>query len=130
MTYVTTISPVTFPWRVLREQLDRCHRFFDEEVGRAFYMVESESEPDVEHRVEWLDGWTCTCKSGQIQFRNVQHPSGVCKHVRWAACREIEYRYELRVRQEAEARQQALPIEPETHTTSYADGTRKYLHIS
>jgi hypothetical protein len=130
MTYVTTIPPVTFPYRVTREQLDRCQRFFDEQAGRAFYLVESESQPDTEYRVEWRDGWTCECKSGAINFANVKHPSGVCKHVRWSACREIEYRYHLRVQAENEARafQSQLPFEePPTYTTSYHNGTREHL---
>jgi hypothetical protein len=108
-TTVTTLNPVTFPYRVTVEQLSRCHRILDEQTGTVFYQVESESDPDTEYRVEWRDGWKCTCKSGQVDFINVRHPSGVCKHVRWSICREIEYRHELRAR--AQAQQPALPFD-------------------
>ncbi len=106
---MTTVT--TFPYPVTEEQLNRCHRILDEQTGRVFYQVESESDPTIEYRVEWLDGWCCTCPSGAIKFANVQHPSGVCKHVRWSVCYEIEYRAELRAREQAEAHQQALPFD-------------------
>lgn len=111
MTTVTT-PQILFPYRVTPEQLNACSRILDEQTGTVFYLVQSESDPTTEYRVEWRDGWTCTCKSGQTNFANVKHPSGVCKHVRWSMCAEIEYRAELRAQAEAEARQQqALPFD-------------------
>ena len=110
MTTVTTPS-VLFPYRVTPEQLNACSRILDQQTGTVFYLVQSESDLRNEYRVEWRDGWTCTCKSGQAKFANVKHPSGVCKHVRWAACREIEYRYELRAQAQASTGQQAFPFD-------------------
>lgn len=110
-----TTPEILFPYRVTPEQLNRCHRIFDEQAGTAFYQVERESEPTEddpaeEYEVRWKDGWTCTCKSGKTHFTNVRHPSGTCKHVRWSACREIEYQRQQRTQATAE-QQQALPFD-------------------
>ncbi len=73
---------------VTSEQIGRCHKVFSGSI--PFYMVESESDSQVEYKVTWdrAHGFRCTCKSGQAGFSNCRHP--YCKHVKWsvAAARE------------------------------------------
>lgn len=74
---------------VIPEQIVRCRAVFTLK-RKGFYLVESENKDGFFYRVAYKKGvgLTCTCESGKHDFANVKHPSGVCKHVRWAvACR-------------------------------------------
>jgi hypothetical protein len=67
---------------ITQEQLDRCHRIIDENTGKVFYKVQSESDPTQEYTVRFTEkGWSCTCPAGREGFRNCSH--GTCKHCRW-----------------------------------------------
>lgn len=75
---------------VTQEQINKCQKIIDFQTGEDFYQVDSESDPNEVYEVRYSTdhGYTCTCKAGQVGFSKVTvHPSGVCKHVRWAvAC--------------------------------------------
>jgi hypothetical protein len=78
-----------------------------------FYLVESEHDSLVEYKVTYSEtfGFQCTCPSGLHGFWNVRHPSGVCKHVRWAVAASEEYKGFIKAEAEAQARiaQQSVP---------------------
>lgn len=78
---------------ITRDQRNRCTRYVDEN-GVAMYMVWSESKPLTTYFVRYNSehGFTCTCPCGEHGFATVGHPSGVCKHVRWAVASSIEER--------------------------------------
>lgn len=72
---------------VTPEQTARCAKIWDCQTGEDFYLAESESDPTVEYEVRYSTdhGFTCTCEAGKRGFSRVTvHPSGTCKHVRWA----------------------------------------------
>lgn len=72
---------------VLPEHTARCERIWDFQTGEDFYLVESESDPTVEYKVQYSTdhGFLCNCEAGKWGFARVtRHPSGVCKHVRWS----------------------------------------------
>jgi hypothetical protein len=75
---------------VTSEQINRCHKVIDMQTGEDFYQVESESDDLVEYEVRYSEahGFTCTCAAGKVGFSRItRHPSGCCKHCRWAvAC--------------------------------------------
>jgi hypothetical protein len=83
---------------VTNEQIGLCAKYFDAS-GKSFYQVTSESDQFDEngdiaaYKVTYDEnGFHCTCPSGQRAFSNVKHPSGVCKHVRFAMACEQEVR--------------------------------------
>lgn len=81
--------------KVTPDQIGRCTKIF--EGSKPCYMVLSESDDLTEYKVraqyntelkKWI--FTCTCPSGAEGFANVQHKSGVCKHVRWSLAAAAE----------------------------------------
>jgi hypothetical protein len=78
---------------VTSEHTARCAKIWDFQNGEDFYLVESESDPTVEYKVQYstYHGFTCNCKAGLAGFSHVtRHPSGVCKHCRWAVATWLE----------------------------------------
>jgi hypothetical protein len=78
---------------VTPEQTGRCAKVWDFQTSEDFYLVESETDPTVEYEVRYSvgHGFTCTCAAGQVGFSKITvHPSGVCKHVRWAVTAWLE----------------------------------------
>lgn len=112
MTVISFASIAATVADVTSEQIGKCHAVF---VGsKKFYMVES-SDGTKEYRV-WRNstGYHCQCESGKHGFWNVKHPSGVCKHVRWAiACHLEEKR--------AMAEQERLNAAKAAANVSYTD---------
>lgn len=94
--------------KVTPSQIGKCYKVIGSD-GRAFYQVESESEP-VEYKVTWdrAKGFQCTCEAGKQGFRYC-YKQGVCKHVVWAVAAKRE---ELQAVAEIEAsvKQQAAPV--------------------
>lgn len=83
---------------VTARQIGKCTKIFDYQAGEWMYLVENEageysdSGQIIEYPVRYSKkhGYTCGCPSGKNGFWNVKHPSGVCKHCRWAVAAEIE----------------------------------------
>jgi hypothetical protein len=102
MTTVTTQKVAANLGTITPEQIGKCTKDFDALTGLNFYRVENErgdrdaSGKVVEYMV-WYDkkGFHCQCPSGKRGFANVTHPSGVCKHCRWAVAASIEERIAL-----------------------------------
>jgi hypothetical protein len=80
--------------QVSASQIGRCTKVYDFQLRANIYMVLSERDDLTEYRVTYDKQhgcFCCTCPSGENGFYNVKHPSGVCKHVRWAvACAQEE----------------------------------------
>ena len=90
---------------VTREQIDACSRFYNE-AGQAFYMVRSESDPNVEYKVEAQQHGgryfiVCDCPAGQKGIN--------CKHKKWAAAAAQVDRTDRKV--EAMSREWKEPID-------------------
>ncbi len=78
---------------VTSEQTSKCQKVIDFQTNEDFYLIESESDPTVEYKVQYSTdhGFTCNCKAGEVGFSRItRHPSGVCKHVRWAVTAWLE----------------------------------------
>jgi hypothetical protein len=74
-------------------QIGRCTKVYDFQLKANIYMVLSERDDLTEYRVTYDKKhhcFCCTCPSGENGFSNVKHPSGVCKHVRWACAASAE----------------------------------------
>ena len=110
---ITAKAVLPFISDVTPEQSARATRIIDESTMHPFYLVESERDSLVEYKVTYSEtfGFQCTCPSGLHGFWNVRHPSGVCKHVRWALAAAEEYKDFIKAEAEAEARitQQTAP---------------------
>jgi len=98
---------------VTSNEINKCSKVWDCKAGEDFFQVENESGECDEHgtieytvRFDLLQGFTCTCKSGQHGFSNVRHASGVCKHVRWSVA---AYTEELRAEKAAKAIENNVP---------------------
>ncbi len=83
---------------ITAQQISKCTKVWDYQSCENFYLVENEAgdfDDDgqiIEYSVRYSKehGYTCGCPSGKNGFWNVKHPSGVCKHCRWAVAAEIE----------------------------------------
>ncbi|SRR6266496_6508973 len=115
--HITDVTP---------EQIGRCARIIGTD-GTTYYVVVNErDERDecgnlIEYSVKYSPkyGFTCTCKSGREGFKNVAHPSRVCKHVRWSlACtmEERAYMRELAEKEEAARDKEAASLDGEADT--------------
>lgn len=106
---ITFAHVAQFLQDVTPEQIGRCRAVFTLK-HKGFYLVESESEKGKEYRVAHKKGvgLTCTCKSGEHNFVNVKHPSGVCKHIRWAVACRLEEKQALAELEKAQKRDALL----------------------
>lgn len=77
---------------VTPEQINKCQKVIDLQTNKDFYMVESsDGTEDYKVRYDPEKGFSCTCAAGQAGFSKItRHPSGVCKHVRWAFATWLE----------------------------------------
>lgn len=75
---------------VTTDQIARCYKVLSADGN--YYMVESESDSQVEYTVKYIPnkGFTCTCEAGQYGFARCQH--GYCKHVAWSMAAANEER--------------------------------------
>lgn len=90
---------------VTATQTSRCQKVINFQTGEDFYQVDSETDPTVVYEVRYGTdhGFTCNCKAGQVGFSKItRHPSGVCKHVRWAVAAWLEDEAMEQAYQEAE----------------------------
>lgn len=81
---------------VTSTQIGKCQKVWHN--GEDYFLVESETDDLVEYEVHYDEthGFTCNCKAGEVGFSRITvHPSGVCKHVRWACACELEMRTAL-----------------------------------
>lgn len=79
---------------VTEAQVNRCHRQEGPD-GEVYYLVESESDPDVIYEVSFDEaGFHCTCPSGRARFQNCA--GGTCKHCRWCVASADRDRREAR----------------------------------
>jgi hypothetical protein len=116
MAIITAKAVLPYISDVTREQSARATRVIDESTMHPFYLVESERDSLVEYKVTYSEtfGFQCTCPSGLHGFWNVRHPSGVCKHVRYALSAAEEYKDFIKAEAEAQARIDAekAPVAP------------------
>lgn len=98
MTLTTPRKVASHLDEITSAQLARCLRCV-EDNGEVWYQVTSESKAGTYYEVRYSAdfSFTCTCPSGQHAFGNVKHPSGVCKHIRWALAASMEYKRLLKV---------------------------------
>lgn len=68
---------------VTPDQIGACTKILDCQTHTNFYLVQSESDDQVEYKVTYSSkGFQCSCPSGQHGFSNTKH--GFCKHVKWS----------------------------------------------
>lgn len=103
---------------VTSEQIGRCYKVFGPD-NKAFYQVESESDPLTEYKVTWDReyGFRCTCDAGQDGFAHCK--LGVCKHVVWSVAASREEREAIRainaaIAAQAEKKAEVKPLAPMT----------------
>jgi hypothetical protein len=96
---------------VTSTQIGKCTKVWDYQNHEDFYLVENSKEECDEHgiieypvRYSEEHGFTCGCKSGQVAFSNVKHPSGVCWHVRAAVACFLEEEAAMQEMAEAQAK--------------------------
>jgi hypothetical protein len=77
---------------VTPDQIGACSKILDCQTHTNFYLVQSESDDQVEYKVTYDHkmGFQCSCEAGKRGFAHCKY--GFCKHIKWSVAHAAEER--------------------------------------